>query len=461
MNIFKLTPFLFICFFSFSQSEYYEKGKITDSIRVKGSATESYQLYLPKSYNSNENSAIIFIYDPAARGTVGIRPFIKAAEKYNYILVCSNDSKNGPYDENFEIANRLFEDVFSKFKTDPKQIYTAGFSGGSRLATTVAVLSNAIQGVIGCGAGFMTNISAIEHPNSFSYIGLVGDEDMNYQEMFRFKDWLKTYAIDNELLTYEDRHSWPPQEQILRALGWLELQAYKKEIRPYRKDIVTELYHNNYGLAHTLEEDGKKVLAGMEFGRILRNFRNYFNLDSIAKKINILKTTEAYKKEAKIRREIANVEQKISNRFTTRFNEEATMGRSKDNFEWWRRELITFDASYMNNNDHFTSKMGKRLRNSFSALAYESSNFYTRTKSLEQRLYCDRILLLLHPERPYFHFRLAQTYAEKSDLKNTLFNLKKASELGFANMERIRHDAAFNKFKGKKKFDKFLRSLDN
>jgi len=224
---------IFIYSFSFSQTKNYEKGKIIDSILVEGTTNESFQLYLPKAYNETTNSAIIFIFEPLGRGSVGIMPFIKSAEQYNYILICSNNSKNGPYDANFGIANRLFEEVFSEFKTDAKQIYTAGFSGGSRLACTIAVLTNAIQGVIGCGAGYMTDRSIIPKDVDFSYVGLVGDEDMNYQEMFNFKDWLETYAIKNELLTYEDGHKWPPEEQILRAMGWLEMQAYKKKQKTF------------------------------------------------------------------------------------------------------------------------------------------------------------------------------------------------------------------------------------
>jgi len=188
MSFFRFLSILFILNLSFSQTIEYEKGKVIDSVQVAGTTDQSFQLYLPKTYDSKESSAIIFIFDPAARGNIGLLPFTQASERFNYILVCSNNSKNGSYDYNFDVANRLFEYVFSRFKIDPKQIYTAGFSGGSRLATTIAALTNSVQGVIGCGAGFMTNIQEIENRNSFSYVGLVGDEDMNYQEMFKFTD---------------------------------------------------------------------------------------------------------------------------------------------------------------------------------------------------------------------------------------------------------------------------------
>ena len=88
MKLIKFIALLFICSLSFSQSKDYDRGKIIDSISVKRAANESFQLYLPNAYNSEKNSAIIFIYDPDARGTNGIKPFIEAADKFNYILIC-------------------------------------------------------------------------------------------------------------------------------------------------------------------------------------------------------------------------------------------------------------------------------------------------------------------------------------------------------------------------------------
>ena len=90
------------------------------------------------------NSAIIFIFDPSGTAINGINAFKAGAEKFGYILVCSNNSKNGPYQMNFDLTNRLFNHIFSEFNIAENRIYTAGFSGGSRLACTVAVLTGAV-----------------------------------------------------------------------------------------------------------------------------------------------------------------------------------------------------------------------------------------------------------------------------------------------------------------------------
>ena len=65
---------------------------------------------------------------------------------------------------------------------------------------------------------------------------------MNYQEMIKAKRWLDKFNVDNELFIYEDGHKWPSSKQIERAFDWIELQAYKRNIRKKFRDPLTEFY---------------------------------------------------------------------------------------------------------------------------------------------------------------------------------------------------------------------------
>ena len=173
---------LFICLFIFngySQDLSYEKGIIIDSIPINGSKEESFALYLPAEFKRDIASPIVFIFDPAARGRAGIMPFIEASEKYQLILVCSNNNRNMAFETNFEIADRWFKDVFSRFSVDPAKLYLAGFSGGARLASTIAVISGQFKAVVACGAAFSGNSRHMPvSGDQFYYAGLVGNRAM-------------------------------------------------------------------------------------------------------------------------------------------------------------------------------------------------------------------------------------------------------------------------------------------
>ena len=77
--------------------------------RLRGDAAQSYALYLPSAYSGDRRWPIIYCFDPGARGPVPVRLF-RAAEKYGYILVCSNNSHNGPW----EPINRAMQAVWTR-----------------------------------------------------------------------------------------------------------------------------------------------------------------------------------------------------------------------------------------------------------------------------------------------------------------------------------------------------------
>ncbi len=460
MKAFSLIIFLLVCNFSFAQTETYEKGNIIDHIPVKGSAGETFALYLPETYNPNTLSAIVFIFDPSGRGANGIKSFIKSAERFNYVLVCSNNTKNGPYQENFDYTNRMFTHVFSNFNIDEKQIYAAGFSGGSRLACTVAVLTGAIQGVIACGAGFPNEMDKKPSPVSqFSYVGLVGDEDMNYQEMFNVKDWLNKFKIDNELFTYEDTHRWPPEVQIERAFKWFELQAYKRKLRKTNAIHMNSFYEEDLEIADSLSKN-QVFRAMMEYKRLKRNYTANKNIGLVSEKIKALKKSKRYKDELKIREKIAGEEYKLSEKLLSKFRQESSYGESRDNYAWWRRELKKLDENYVKSDDYFTRKMGKRLHYRLQAVAFETSMIHRNTRRLDKAVYCDKLLVLISPDQPWTYYRLAETHAMNNDAKNTRINLQFAVDKGFKQYNRITSNPLFSKFKGDKKFDIFLSTLN-
>lgn len=447
---------LFIVALGFPQEVTFKKGEIIDSIPVVGTTNNTFALYLPNGYDPSTPSAIIIIFDPGARGIVGIKPFLASAEKYNYILVCSNTTKNGPYESNFRIVNHLFSYIFSIFSIDERRIYVSGFSGGARLATAIAVSSASIQGVIGCGAGFggLPYIPTVE--SKFSYVGLVGNRDMNYQEMKKIKNWLTTQPIAGEIFVFEDDHRWPQPEQLLRAINWLELQAYEKGII-LKEDIdIKAIFLDNLKVADTLEKKNNIYLAVEEYERIIRNYAPYFELDSLVSRIKELKKLKNYKKEFKDQERIASLEDTLRLKFQEKFSTEVESTKGKDNFKWWQKEIGKLEGKYVNSEQIHYQNLGIRLRQSLFAMAYESSNGYIQNKEFNKALYCDQLLIVLQPKSQYTQFRVAQSYARVNNMKKLLEHLEQALQLGLKDMEYLRKTKEFNPYFNHDSFKKLL-----
>jgi hypothetical protein len=338
---------LFLFFFqSFSaqKKEHMYHSKILDSISVTGVKDETFAIYFPEKNNKDIPSAVVFVFDPAARGKIGISPFILSAEHYNYVLVSSNNSKNGSLQENKDIALRLVNHVISNYKIDTRQMYVAGFSGGSRLAGSLALTSGMFQGVVACGASFQPLDRFIPPVNKFVYVGMVGENDMNYQEMIKNRSWLNKSNVRNELFVSDDGHVWPESKQILKAFDWLEMQAYKKGIRRANDTLLNALYSKSIKIADSLFDKGDLIHAVLEYERVKTNFSSKYITKELQDKLLIARKAKEFKKQLKEMEDISIMEDEISTKFSEKFDQELKNGKVKIDQNFWKTQKKYFET---------------------------------------------------------------------------------------------------------------------
>jgi len=114
-------------------------GKVIDKVIVQSHPDQSYAAFLPKSYTPNKRWPTVFCLDPRARGRIAIDRFTEAADEFGYIVVCSNNSRNGlDWQTISNIFTDFWDDAHARFSIDEKRTYAAGFSGGSRLASVTS-----------------------------------------------------------------------------------------------------------------------------------------------------------------------------------------------------------------------------------------------------------------------------------------------------------------------------------
>ena len=129
------------------------RGEIIPDVQCAADASQSYALYLPSGYSPNRVWPVILAFDPGGRGRNGVERYQAAAEKYGYIVAGSNNSRNGSPDTGKAVA-AMSADVLSRFSINSRRIYTAGMSGGARVAFSVALASPSIAGVMASSAGY-------------------------------------------------------------------------------------------------------------------------------------------------------------------------------------------------------------------------------------------------------------------------------------------------------------------
>src|SRR5947209_5147745 len=143
-----------------TRAETLERGKVIESIACLAEPEQSYALYLPTYYSPQKRWPVLYCFDPVARGALVVKLYREAAEKYGWIIVGSNNSRNGPVKVSVDAARAMWDDTHARLQIDDRRVYMTGFSGGARAALSLAYLcdNGCVSGVIAHGAGFHPNI---------------------------------------------------------------------------------------------------------------------------------------------------------------------------------------------------------------------------------------------------------------------------------------------------------------
>ena len=348
-----------------------------------------------------------------------------------------------------QIADRLFRQVLSEFNVNPLRIYVAGFSGGARLASTIAVVTGQMQGVIACGAGFSGNQMLYQNNSEFSYAAIVGDQYMNYIEMYKNKEYLKSLNISNELFVYEMNHKWPSPDQILAAFDWLELEAYRKGLIDLDPEKIQEYYANYYEKSRQLEERDQLLLAREGYERTVKNFNRYFEVDSIIKIIDELKSNPKLKKEVKEYKKSMDAEVRLSQMFSERFTED--LERQAADSDWWKAKIEGLKKELVNAGDSRT-KMLNRMLYKIYATAIEKVSVGDGVKHINQSILCYDICLFVYPKYYLLYFMQMENYMNKNDDDMVMLYLERMIDKGYKDIETIKNHKSLKKYQDDTRF---------
>jgi pimeloyl-ACP methyl ester carboxylesterase len=191
-----------------------ERGKIADKVICSGNGDVSYALYLPSNYSGDRALPILYCMDPLARGGVPVERFAKAAEAEGFVVVGSNNSRNGPITPVREAISAMVADTRERFHLEPKRTYVAGFSGGSRVALSWA-MNGQVAGVIACGAAFGPTTPKGAR---FYVYEAAGVDDFNYHELHQMSLELARAGAPNRFSEFQAGHEWLPEDLALDAL---------------------------------------------------------------------------------------------------------------------------------------------------------------------------------------------------------------------------------------------------
>jgi poly(3-hydroxybutyrate) depolymerase len=270
-----------------AQAQPLPTAQIIDEVRCMSEPSQSYALYLPSNFKPDRAWPVIFAFDPGARGRTAVERFSKAAEKYGYIVAGSRNSRNGSMDASMTAAQAMWIDVDQRFRLDPKRVYTAGMSGGARVAMQVALSTKQVAGVIAASAGFPDSQPRKTVP--FLVFGTAGSEDFNHLEMRELDHTLKS---PHRVAIFPGGHVWLSQDLAQEAVEWMEVQGIQSGVRPRDTGLIAALLQTRESRLAALTEPKERYLA---IKGLLADFSGLTELNSYAAQAAVLEKQKAVK----------------------------------------------------------------------------------------------------------------------------------------------------------------------
>jgi tetratricopeptide (TPR) repeat protein len=430
-------------------------GKIIERVVCLKDAGQSYALYLPPNYTTDRRWPVIYAFDPAARGLRPVERFKDAAEKYGYIIVGSNNSRNFPDRPLAEIINAMFDDTQTRFSIDQNRVYTAGMSGGARVAGLVAQslaqspaqslaqsLGGGSAGVILCGAGF-SEAKPPEKPLPFPVFGVAGAEDFNWIELRQLHRALDSIGSANRFVTFDGDHMWAPPDFCLTAVEWMELQAMKSGRRVRDEKLIAELFDKVAGQARA-DESAKRVYeAFLKYEAIAKDFEGLRETTEFAKRVDELRSSREVKDRLKQEKTAEQAQRQSSQEFfaareqlMTAENPSVAMMGIKSMISELRKKAASKDESV-------GRLAARRALGSFYVSMNEEANRHRVAKKYREAAASLTLAAEIRPDNPQIFFSLARACALGGDKRQALEALKKAVELGFTNADEIAGNADF------------------
>ncbi|MBC8048012.1 MAG: hypothetical protein H7Y00_14535 [Fimbriimonadaceae bacterium] len=443
------------------------KGGITDSVICKPHSENNYAVFLPSVYSEENAYPVIFIHDPGARGKLATEVFAHAAEKYKYILACSNVIQNGTDGNKLMAASQIMQqDVQQKFSIDTSRIYLCGFSGGSRLSTAIALQQKNFKGVIAVGAGLpYATLDRKKLNDNIIYACAFGTTDMNYLEMLDLTEMLRRQSVTVRTFEFNGGHEWCDSSTAMHIFEWLQFQEMKKGTLKKDQSFIDSILnvYNKHLEDKLLEKDFFHSL--ILYNDLLSDALNISSTSFIGKDIqNNLQSNEALKQIQTVQNIIDNEEQERNNYLLYIYNRlpgiiiyDSTLLK---NDVWWKQTSKKLKKAIEEKKNTYEAESAARLYDILLRTCWEQGDVYFSQNNFTAAKEMYQLNTLVDSENKYAWLGLAKAEALLQHEKAALVALDKAVECGLKNKTYLQNETAFNSLRDSKKFKQLLAEIE-
>ncbi len=410
-------------------SDSFPAGKIIADVVCKNDASQSYALYIP---HQNKKFTVVYFFDPHGDGSLPLKKYKALADKYNYVLIGSNNSKNGnDWQTTENIWQQLYNDSQSRLACNQNRIYACGFSGGAKAASYIALHNNSIKAVIAGGAGLPDETPAGNF--NFSFTALAGEGDMNMTDLVALNDDLNKTQTKHRIIFFKGKHEWAPETAMDIAFAGLQLDAMRNNFISKNDSFINAFISNS---KKRLDEDIKKndlLQAKNECILSANMLDELADVSWFKQKENAIENEAAYKSQLQQQQQLYAIEQNKKAEYNQQFQQ--------GDINYWSKTINDLNAK----SKAFTpqAEMYQRLLAYLSLAFYSISNQFINNNQNKEAEYFVTLYKMADPTNSEAWYFSAVLNARNNDAQKANDDLLKAVANGFTDKQRMRQQPEF------------------
>jgi predicted esterase len=416
-----------------TSADSFPTGKVIARVLCKSDPTMSYALYIPAK-DRDKRLPVVYFFDPHGDGSLPLNKYKSLADAYHFILIGSNNSKNGnDWAASENIWNIISNDSQKRLKVNANRIYTCGFSGGAKVATYIALTHPDIRGVIAGGAGLAEMTAKAENLH-FSFSGIVGEGDMNMTDLFAINNNLDKTATRHRLIFFDGKHEWAPESIMNIAFAGLQLDAMQEKIIPPDDLFINQfIAGSKTRIADFLNKKQFtradyecKISISMLDG--LTNDANWFK-----EKDASIKSDPLYQQQKQTAEKILATEEQIKADYMQKFQQ--------TDVNYWTREIKDVQIKAKANTP--VGAMYQRLQEYLSLAFFSFSNQLINANRNDDAAYFVSLYKMADPTNSEAWYFSAILDARANNTVATISDLNRAVANGFNDKDRLEKQAEF------------------
>jgi dienelactone hydrolase len=435
-------------------------GRIIDSVVCERDAAESYALYLPSAYTLGKPWPIIYLFDPGADGARPVNLYKDIAEKYGYVLAGSNTSRNFGGDSSRSMT-AIWQDTHFRLALDERRTYTSGFSGGARVAGSMALNCARCQiaGVIAYGAGYPSN-RKLSEKDPLLYFFAVGDEDFNWSEVVSLRREREDAGLAYKVDVFSGGHQWAPVEVMEDAIEWMTLKSMQAGSLVRDAAFIDRAWVRAQQAADNAEKSNDAIARLGAYRVLVSDFRGLKDAAAYDTKLAALKKSAelkaAFKSEADEVSEQNSLEAEISPKVA------ALVEGKVDDANGFQRNVeqaisLLKDRSKRNKNEE-KRRVAARALFAVWVQGIEMGQMQMESRHFEKAELSFQLMSQVN-ENPWPLLLLAETHASQGNKKQAVKDLREAVRRGMKDPDRLEKDDKLQSLKSDPEFQKIIEGL--